>query len=176
MSSSTDVWAGCPAGAQPVMVFCERPGHRKFLGRGYTYQFADGFRSVAFDPEARYITRTGITHADGGVTFRFRCPFRGCSHMPQAREEKLGEYLADLAELGRFDTKRRLSSWFRTWFPMSVTTALALPRCHATAVTGRRSGLLSGCWRRRGSGAWWQRTQSARAFRFRLRILRSPAA
>jgi hypothetical protein len=90
------------------MVFCERGGHRKFLGRGWTYRFADGFPSVAFDPGAQYITRTGIKHADGGVTFRFRCPFRGCSHAPEAREEKLGEHLAGLADTGRFDTKRRL--------------------------------------------------------------------
>ena len=82
------------------MVFCERLGHRKFLGRGWTYRFGDGFRAVAFDPGARNITRTGIKHADGGVTFRFRCPFRGCSHAPEAREEKLGEYLAGLAEAG----------------------------------------------------------------------------
>lgn len=107
--SGSSVWAGCPAGAQPVMVFCERNGHaRKFLGRGWTYRFADGFPAVAFDPAAKYITRTGISHADGGVTFTFRCPARGCSHLPQAREEKLGEYLAALAAAGMFDTKHRL--------------------------------------------------------------------
>ena len=108
MSSSSGPWAGCPAGAQPVMVFCQRLGHRKFLGRGWTYRFADGFPAVAFDPEAKYITRTGIKHADGGVTFWFRCPFRGCSHTPQAREERLGEYLAGLAAAGKLDTKNRL--------------------------------------------------------------------
>ena len=91
------------------MVFCEREGHRKFLGRGWTYRFADGFPATAFDPGARYITRTGIKHADGGVTFRFHCPFRGCSHAPQVREEKLGEALAALAAAGRFDTKGRLT-------------------------------------------------------------------
>ena len=49
MSGSRDPWAGLPPGAQPVMVFCEREGHRKFLGRGWTYRFADGFPATAFD-------------------------------------------------------------------------------------------------------------------------------
>ena len=42
-----DPWAGCPPGWQRVMVFCERAGHRKFLGRGWAHRFGDGFPAVA---------------------------------------------------------------------------------------------------------------------------------
>jgi hypothetical protein len=35
------------------------------------HRFADGFPAVAFDPYALHIEATGITHADGGKTFRF---------------------------------------------------------------------------------------------------------
>src|SRR5487761_1084427 len=38
VASSSDPWAGCPAGWQRVMAFCERDGHRKFLGRGWTHR------------------------------------------------------------------------------------------------------------------------------------------
>lgn len=90
------------------MAFCERDGHRKFLGRGWTHRFGDGFPAVAFDQAARCVERTGIHHGDGGVTFRFSCPFRGCEHMPEVREEKLGELLEGLVELGRVDTQGRV--------------------------------------------------------------------
>ena len=99
---------GLPAGWQRAMVFCERAGHRTFLGRGWAHRFADGFPAVAFDPGARWVERTGIKHADGGVTFRFVCPFRGCMHRPVAREEKLGDLIEGLAEAGRVDTLGRV--------------------------------------------------------------------
>ena len=108
MASGGDPWAGCPPGWQRVMVFCERKGHRKFLGRGWAHRFGDGFPAVAFDPGARCIERTGIKHGDGGVTFRFVCPFRGCGHRPVAREEKLGALIEGLAEAGRVDTMGRV--------------------------------------------------------------------
>jgi hypothetical protein len=108
VASGGDPWAGCPAGWQRVMVFCERGGHRKFLGRGWAHRFGDGFPAVAFDRGARCIERTGIRHGDGGVTFRFVCPFRGCGHRPVAREEKLGELIEGLAEAGRVDTLGRV--------------------------------------------------------------------
>jgi hypothetical protein len=108
VASGGDPWAGCPAGWQRVMAFCERKGHRKFLGRGWAHRFGDGFPAVAFDPGARCITTTEITHADGGKTFRFACPFRGCEHVPEVREEKLGELLEGLAGLGKVDTLGRV--------------------------------------------------------------------
>ncbi len=89
------------------MVFCERAGHRKFFGRGWAHRFGDGFPAVAFDPGGRCIERTGIHHGDGGVTFRFACPFRTCGHAPEVREERLGELLEGLAELGQVDTLGR---------------------------------------------------------------------
>jgi hypothetical protein len=63
------------------------------------HRFADGFPAVAFDPAARHIEPTGVRHADGGVTFRFMCPFQGRTHWPVAREEKLGEFVLGLAGL-----------------------------------------------------------------------------
>ena len=108
MGAGADPWAGCPPGWQRVMVFCERGVHRKFLGRGWAHRFGDGFPAVAFDQGARCIERTGIKHGDGGVTFRFACPFRGCEHVPEVREEKLGELIEGLAELGKVDTMGRV--------------------------------------------------------------------
>ena len=64
--------------------------------------------SVAFDPGARWVERTGIKHADGGVTFRFVCPFRGCKHRPVAREEKLSDLIEGLAALGKVNAMGRV--------------------------------------------------------------------
>jgi hypothetical protein len=100
------------------MAFCERgargePGHhRKFLGRGWTFRFDDGSEAVnpavGFSPYARHIFRTGVYHPDGGVTWQFMCPFAGCRRAPEAREDKLGPFLEQLAEAGQFDTSGRL--------------------------------------------------------------------
>ena len=102
-----NTWKGFPPGARPVLAICTRDHPRKLVGRGALYRFGDGWLGVIFDPAEKNVETTGIAHADGGKTFRFICPRRGCGHEPEAREEKRAELLEGLADLGRLDTLGR---------------------------------------------------------------------
>lgn len=71
--------------------------------------------------------------------FRFSCPFRGCGHVPEVREEKLGELLEGLAELGQVDTPGRVilnvGALPRSLLPLGSRTS-SVRRLRALQVPG----------------------------------------